>query len=203
MLRLSYISLIVAISVSCNIRVNKSEKENNSPKDTLSLKHYLDQNYFIKDSIYFNYDGDKKALIITMAHSNEYLLEFESIHDEPIKRIFLFYNKNHNNYTKIIDNSNILPSLGYGERSNIGYYNLQAKQDTFYFNTLLLPHTSNDEYDIQFIFVFDDNKIWSLNKVTINTHSKKYSIDASKFGKIPARDFNIYKFNPFLYTSHN
>jgi len=178
---------------------------NDSIKEGLSLDKYRLEGYIIKDSLGLIYSDSTQAVVLTLVKQDERKIEFKSQTDAPVKRLFLLFNKNGGEFDNVITNYNLLPNLEYGGRSDIGYYHLTTKKDSFNFNSLILPCASNDQYEIKFAFAFNtSDKEWYFDHCIIFEYTGNdlipiQTVNSDDFGKILAKDFDIYEFNPFIY----
>jgi hypothetical protein len=190
---------------NCAVKDTSEYIGNNSIKVGLSLDEYRSEGYIIKDSLGFIYNDSTQAVIITLVKRDERKIEFKSQTDAPVKRLFLLFNKKGNEFDNVITSYNLLPNLEYGGRSDIGYYHLTTKKDTFSFNSLILPPSSKGELNIKFVFAFNIiDKEWYLDHCNIQKYLEdelvlNQIVMRKDFGEILAKDFDIYEFNPFVF----
>jgi hypothetical protein len=193
-------------SIDSNAIKNSQEFIGNDSKVKLPLNKYRSEGYIIKDSLGLIYNDSTQAVILTLVKQDERKIEFKSQTDAPVKRLFLLFNKNGNKFDNVITNYNLLPNLEYGGRSDIGYYHLTTKKDSFSFNSLIFPDSSNDQYEINFEFVFNTtDKEWYFDHCIIFEYTEDdvvpiKTVNRDDFGKILAKDFDIYEFNPFIFV---
>lgn len=192
-------------SLDSNAIKKSQEFIENDSRLKLSLNKYRSEGYMIKDSLGLIYNDSTQAVILTLVKQDERKIEFKSQTDAPVKRLFLLFNKNGDEFDNVITNYNLLPNLEYGGRSDIGYYHLITKKDTFSFNSLILPSSSKGEFNIKFVFVFNKiDKEWYLDHCNIQKYLEdelvlNQTVLQKDFGEILAKDFDIYEFNPFVF----
>ncbi len=190
--------------ISCASAQSKQSNSDNFKTFDSVVKDYKGGVFLVKDSLDISF-GDKEGVLISLVNENERELEFKDLNDAPVKRKLLILEKYDNDFMKVLFTENALPSLGFGERSDIGYTNLIVKGDIISFAVIKLPYKSNIEYEFAYYFkYYVEGETWFLYKCTIEKLKpddtiESYELTSEKFGKLSIKEFNIYKFNPFVY----
>lgn len=190
---------------SCSLAQSKSNIVVTANNIDIALSQYYKEGFIIKDSLGIKFGKNRKGVLICLVIKNERDLEFRELDDAPVKRLLLLMEMTKTGFKELVCSKDVLPSLSFGERSDVGYSNLNVRKDIFSFNFIKLPYGSNVEYEFKYDFRYslNDNS-WFLNKCVIEKFKEddtvvSYSLTVDDFGKLSINEFDIYNFN-LLYT---
>ncbi|WP_154665704.1 hypothetical protein [Saccharicrinis fermentans] len=190
---------------SCSLAQSKSNIVVTANNIDIALSQYYKEGFIIKDSLGIKFGKNRKGVLICLVIKNERDLEFRELDDAPVKRLLLLMEMTKTGFKELVCSKDVLPSLSFGERSDVGYSNLNVRKDIFSFNFIKLPYGSNVEYEFKYDFRYslNDNS-WFLNKCVIEKFKEddtvvSYSLTVDDFGKLSINEFDIYNFNPFVY----